>query len=85
VPGTPKADVPRAEAMSAGIEITQAQARALVVLTDRVGPLAIRQLAAGEGFHPSDLYATPRGSASGYRVAADGSVSEIGETLPAPD
>ena len=61
------------------IEITAAQASALATLTDRQGLVAIHQVEPA-----GDIYVTPRGSASGYRIATDGSVSEIGETLPAP-
>lgn len=68
--------------MSTAIEITYAQAKALVELTERQQRLAVRQLAAEES---ADLYATPHGTSTGYRIAVDGTISEIGETLPAPD
>jgi hypothetical protein len=68
--------------MSDGIEITPEQAVALARLSESVGAIAIHQLAAAHG---SDVYATPRGTDHGYRIRADGTVSEMGETLPAPD
>ncbi len=71
--------------MTTNIEITHAQATALASLTESQGPLALRQLAAVENAKPDDLYVTPRGSAKGYRIAPDGALSEIGETLPVPD
>ena len=71
--------------MSANIQITHAQATALASLAEREGPLALHQIAAAKHAEPSDLYATPRGSAHGYRISVDGTLSEIGETLPAPD
>jgi hypothetical protein len=61
------------------IEITAAQATALADLASTYGLLAIHQLGPA-----GDVYATPHGSAAGFRVAPDGAVSEIGETLPAP-
>jgi hypothetical protein len=72
--------------MSTGIEITKAQAKTLASLSRWEGPLAIRQLAAdeGTGAAPGDIYVTPRGAASGFRIASDGTMSDIGETLPAP-
>jgi hypothetical protein len=33
--------------------------------------------------HGPDVYATPIGTANGYRIAANGTVSSIGHTLPA--
>ena len=61
------------------IEISATQAAALAALAERHGIVGIHQV------DPiGDLYATPHGSAQGYRIASDGSVSEIGETLPAP-
>jgi len=65
--------------MTGSIEITHAQAAALAQLAETAGALAIHQL----GGEAGDVYATPHGSAIGYRVAADGTISEIGETLPA--
>lgn len=61
------------------IEITAAQANALATLTDRQGLVAIHQVEPA-----GDIYVTPHGSANGYRIARDGAVSEIGQTLPAP-
>jgi len=61
------------------IEITAAQANALAALTDRQGLVAIHQVEPG-----GDIYVTPRGSSSGYRISSDGILTDIGETLPAP-
>ena len=72
--------------MSVSIEITHAQANALASLSEREGPLAIRQLVSAESTaEPSDVYVTPHGATKGYRIAADGAVSDIGQTLPASD
>jgi hypothetical protein len=69
------------------IELTAAQAKALASLAEREGPLALHQLASAEATirTADDIYATPRGSSKGYKIAADGEVAEIGETLPAPE
>jgi hypothetical protein len=61
------------------IEISAAQAAALARLAEAYGAVAIHQLAP-----TGDVYATPHGKTAGYRVAADGEISEMGETLPAP-
>ena len=61
------------------IEISAAQAAALAELADAHGLVAIHQVAPA-----GDLYVTPHNSSSGFRIAADGAVSEIGQTLPAP-
>jgi hypothetical protein len=67
------------------IELTPAQARALADLTAREGAVTLHQLSHDEPApKDEDVYATPQGAASGYRIAADGQLSEIGETLPAP-
>ena len=68
-----------------GIEITHAQAKSLVELSEGQRTLAVRQLAPAENAESDDLCATRHGTSSGYRIGADGAVSEIGETLPAPD
>jgi hypothetical protein len=47
--------------------------------------VAIRQLTSDERGQAGDVYATLHGTSIGYRIAADGAVSEIGETLPARD
>jgi hypothetical protein len=61
------------------IEITAAQAASLAELADAHGLVAIHQVA------PSgDVYVTPHGKSAGFRIAADGIVSDIGATLPAP-
>jgi hypothetical protein len=69
--------------MSITIEITRAQATALASLTIE-GPIALRQLGDPQNA-PRDIYVTPVGSHQGYRIAVDGTVSEIGETMPVPD
>ena len=61
------------------IEISAAQAAALARLAETHGAVAIHQVAP-----TGDVYATPHGKRAGYRIAADGAISEIGETLPAP-
>jgi len=67
------------------IALTPAQARAVAELAAREGKLALHQLAhVVPPARSDDVYATPDGASSGYRVAADGTLSEIGETLPAP-
>jgi hypothetical protein len=71
--------------MSTGIEITRAQAKTLASLSEWEGPLAIRQLASGPaGTMPGDIYVTPRGASSGFRIDPEGAMSDIGDTLPAP-
>jgi hypothetical protein len=64
------------------VELTPAQARALSDLAVRDGSLILHQLV-GEPEHGPDVYATPVGTSHGYRIAADGTVSSIGHTLPA--
>ena len=67
------------------IELTAQQARALADFAAREGPVALHQLSrAGEVVTATpDVYVTPVGAKYGYRIAADGSLSAIGETLPA--
>ena len=73
-------------ATSFTIEITRAQAGTLATLADTEGPLAIRQLTPAEGAtHTGDIYATPHGASRGYRIALDGGLSPIGQTLPGPE
>jgi uncharacterized protein (DUF779 family) len=67
------------------IELTVAQARALAELADREGPISLHQLGAGSDARGPDVYATPVGATVGFRIAIDGAVSGIGETLPATD
>ena len=68
----------------ARIEITQEQARALAELAEREGgSVSLHQVAAIGATGPVDVYATPNGAANGYRIAADGHLTPIGETLPA--
>jgi hypothetical protein len=64
------------------IELTVAQARALAELADREGPISLHQLAHEAA---TDVYATPMGATIGFRIAIDGAVSGIGETLPATE
>ena len=65
------------------VELTPAQARALADLTARDGSLILHQLVGDLAEHGPDVYATPVGTSDGYRIAADGTVSSIGHTLPA--
>jgi hypothetical protein len=65
------------------VELTPAQARALADLAARNGSLNLHQLVGDLVEHGPDVYATPIGTAAGYRIAADGTVSSIGHTLPA--
>lgn len=66
------------------IELTPAQARALAELAARESGVVLHQLVAGDqAVGDADVYVTPRGSSHGYRIAADGEVSSMGETLPA--
>jgi hypothetical protein len=67
------------------IELTAAQARALADLTGSEGIVALHQVPSGAEASATvaDVYATPRGSARGFRIDAEGSLSPIGETLPA--
>jgi hypothetical protein len=71
--------------MSVSIELTPAQVAALADIVKDGGGISLRQLAPGAtGTSTSaDVYATPVGSRSGVRIAPDGSVSDMGETLPA--
>jgi len=67
------------------IELTHAQAQALASLTESDGRIALHQLVPAEGMAgKSDVFVTPYGSSTGYRIAADGSVTQIGAMLPAP-
>jgi hypothetical protein len=65
------------------VELTLAQARALVDLAARDGSLFLHQLLGDQPEHGPDVYATPVGTSHGYRIAVDGTVSSIGHTLPA--
>ncbi|HEY8029983.1 MAG TPA: hypothetical protein VIE38_10790 [Gaiellaceae bacterium] len=61
------------------IEITATQAAALADLAEEHGLVAIHQVA------PSgDVYVTPHNASTGFRIAPDGTLSDIGHTLPAP-
>jgi len=65
------------------VELTPTQARALADLAVRDGSLILHQLVGDPAEHGPDVYATPVGTSDGYRIAADGTVSSIGHTLPA--
>jgi hypothetical protein len=65
------------------VELTPAQAGALADLAARDGSLILHQLVGDLVEHGPDVYATPVGTSNGYRIAADGTVSSIGHTLPA--
>jgi hypothetical protein len=70
--------------MTTHIELTAEQAATLADLTARTGHVYLHQLAPpGAIAGPSDVYVTPHDSATGFRVAVDGAISPIGETLPA--
>lgn len=70
----------------ADIDVTVAQARAIAELAHDHGALALHRLPPVEGaVNAGDVYATPHGSDSGFRIAVDGTTSEIGHTLPAAD
>jgi hypothetical protein len=60
------------------IELTPAQAVAVAELSGRVGAVTLHQVATS-----TDVFATPQGTSEGYRIAATGKLSRIGETLPA--
>jgi hypothetical protein len=67
------------------IEITAAQAKTLSELTQQEGTVSLHQVAHEDApVEDSDLYATPHGKRAGYRIARDGRLSQIGETLPSP-
>jgi hypothetical protein len=66
------------------IELTAAQARSVGELAEREGTLSLHQLPDNDPAHPAgSVYATPRGTHRGFRIAPDGALSEIGDTLPA--
>ena len=66
------------------IELSPAQAAAVAMLAQREGGLVLHQIGHARDANPDDVYATPVGAANGFRISRDGSVAEIGETLPAP-
>ncbi len=64
------------------IELTPAQASAVAELAAREGAVSLHQLPHTDPqAKADDVYATPVGAPRGYRIAADGQISEIGETL----
>jgi hypothetical protein len=69
------------------IELTAAQARALADFAAREGSVALHQVPPGgqAAAAGADVYVTPHGSKNGFRLAADGEISPIGETLPAAE
>ena len=68
------------------IRLTPLQARALAELAGQEGDVVLHQLEAeARSEQDRDVYATPHGTATGYRIAIDGGVSSIGKTLPASD
>lgn len=66
------------------VELTPAQARAVTWLAARKGLFVDRSARVDEHERAGDLYATPHGSTTGYRIATDGTLNEIGETPAAP-
>ena len=68
----------------ADIDITPRQAQSVADLARATGTVALHQLVADERTPiERDVYATPHGSRTGYRITSDGAVTPIGETLPA--
>jgi hypothetical protein len=65
------------------VKLTSAQARTVAELAEREGGVSLHQLADDSESSHRDVYATGLGATSGYRIAPDGSLSRIGETLPA--
>ena len=65
------------------IHLTPVQAAAVADLAGREGDLTLHQLERSS-HEPAarDVYATPHGTATGYRIAPDGALSSIGESLP---
>ncbi len=71
--------------MSFHIEVTAEQARAIAALAEeKQAPVALRQLVTSGESPATDVYATVHGASEGFRIARDGSVSRVGEVLPAP-
>lgn len=65
------------------IYLTPVQAAAVAELAEREGDLTLHQLERSPDSPPArDVYATPHGTTTGYRVAPDGALSSIGESLP---
>ena len=66
------------------LELTPAQASAVAELAAREGAVSLHQLPHTDPrAKADDVYATPVGAPRGYRIAADGQINEIGETLSA--
>jgi hypothetical protein len=65
------------------VELTPAQAHAIAALAEREGVLSLHQLSHdAEPAGSTDVFATPHGAEHGYRVDAEGRLTEIGKTLP---
>jgi len=70
--------------MSDSIQLSLAQVIALETIAARGGGVSLRQLGDGAEHTPIlDVYVTPLGSHEGVRITPDGTVNDIGETLPA--
>lgn len=68
------------------IDLTPRQAQALADLSSSLGSIALHQVVPDHDGHlTGDVYVTPHGWDTGYRVDVDGRVAVIGATLPAPD
>lgn len=64
------------------VELTAAQFCAIAALAEREDGVMLHQLAETTRAQLVDVCATPRGTARGFRVAKDGELTPIGETLP---
>jgi hypothetical protein len=66
------------------IHLTPVQAAAVAELAEREGDLTLHQVErASHEPAARDVYATPSGTATGYRIAPDGALSPAGKSLPA--
>jgi hypothetical protein len=66
------------------IHLTQAQARAVADIAVRDGELSLHQLTHDDSGRPAeDVYVTRVSDGSGYRVAADGEIGAIAESVAA--
>jgi hypothetical protein len=64
------------------VELTPGQARSLADLAAREGVSIIHQVVGDHEPSGSDVFVTPQGTSDRYRIAAHGTGSSIGETLP---
>jgi hypothetical protein len=72
--------------MSVSIELTAAQARVVARLAEQEGvAISLRQLSPTEPIEAAEVYATPHGTTTGYRISTEGELARIGETLPGID